>query len=301
MSRQITSRPVALLDGLQPVAGRYDVVLCDVWGVVHNGLAAYEAASDALMRFRAKGGCVVLVSNAPRPGSAVALQLDRLGVPRGAYDAIVTSGDLTRAKVEERIGQVLHHIGPPRDLPLFEGLPVRFGSLEEADYAVCSGFDAEDEGRESVEVYRPRLEAMRRRDLWMLCANPDLVVERGDTLIPCAGAIAQLYESVGGEVYYAGKPHRPIYEQALAAAAKHIGATSLATDRVLAIGDAIRTDIAGAVGFGLDSILVARGIHAEELRLHVDPLDSESAQDWLALQDVQPKAVMERLVWSSSR
>jgi HAD superfamily hydrolase (TIGR01459 family) len=292
---------VALLDGLHSVAGRYDLVLCDVWGVVHNGLAAYEAASDALMRFRAKGGCVVLVSNAPRPGSAVALQLDRLGVPRGAYDAIVTSGDLTRAKVEERIGQVLHHVGPPRDLPLFEGLPVRFGSLVEADYVVCSGFDAEDEGRESVEVYRPRLEAMRRRELWMLCANPDLVVERGDTLIPCAGAIAQLYESIGGEVYYAGKPHRPIYEQALAAAATLTGATRLATERVLAIGDAIRTDIAGAVGFGLDSILVARGIHAEDLRLHVDPLDSESAQDWLALQDVQPKAVMERLVWSSSR
>jgi HAD superfamily hydrolase (TIGR01459 family) len=297
MSQQV-SRPVVVLDGLHSVADRYDVVLCDVWGVVHNGIAAYEAASDALTRFRAKGGRVVLVSNAPRPGDAVGRQLDRLGVPRAAYDAIVTSGDLTRASVEERLAQVLHHLGPPRDLPIFEGLPVRFGSIEEADYVVCSGFDAEDEGRESVEAYRPRLEAMRRRALWMLCANPDLVVERGDMLIPCAGAIAQLYETMGGEVYYAGKPHRPIYEQAVATAAKLVG-TPIARDRVLAVGDAIRTDIAGAAGFGIDSVLVARGIHAEELRLHVDPLDSESVQDWLALQDVQPKAVMERLVWQA--
>ena len=293
------SRTVVLLDGLRAVADRYDVVLCDVWGVVHNGIAAYESASDALIRFRAKGGRVVLVSNAPRPGSAVETQLDRFGVPRQAYDAIVTSGDLTRASVEERIDQVLHHLGPPRDLPIFDGLPVRFGSIEEADYVVCSGFDAEDEGHESVDEYRPRLEAMRRRDLWMLCANPDLVVERGDTLIPCAGAIAQAYEAIGGDVYYAGKPHRPVYEQALAAAAKCAGRETVAVDRVLAVGDAIRTDIAGAAGFGIDSVLVARGIHAEDLGLHIGPLASQSVQDWLALQHVQPTSVMERLQWGA--
>jgi len=293
------SAPVVLLDGLHAVADRYEVILCDVWGVVHNGIAAYEAASDALMRFRAMGGRVVLVSNAPRPGTAVGAQLDRLGVPRAAYDAIVTSGDLTRTSVEERISQVLHHLGPPRDLPIFEGLAVRFGSVEEADYVVCSGFDAEDEGHESIEVYEPRLEAMRRRELWMLCANPDLVVERGDSLVPCAGAIAQAYEAMGGDVYYAGKPHRPVYEQAIATAARLAGRETEATERVLAIGDAIRTDIAGAAGFGLDSILVARGIHAEDLGVHLGPLASQSVQDWLALQDVQPQAVMERLVWSA--
>ena len=151
------ARSPVLLDGLKAVAERYDVLLCDVWGVVHNGLFAYEAAVEALIRFRAKGGQVVLVSNAPRPGGAVAAQLDRLGVPRAAYDAVVTSGDLTRAGVEERIGQVLHHMGPPRDLPIFEGLPVRFGSVEEADYVVCSGFDGEDEDHEAVEDYLPRL------------------------------------------------------------------------------------------------------------------------------------------------
>jgi HAD superfamily hydrolase (TIGR01459 family) len=290
-------RPLVLLDGLQSVADRYDAILCDVWGVVHNGIAAHAAASDALMRFRAIGGRVVLVSNAPRPGSAVAMQLDRFGVPQEAFDAIVTSGDLTRASVVERIGQVLHHLGPPRDLPIFEGLPVRFGSVEEADYVVCSGFEAEDEGHESVEDYRPRLEAMRRRDLWMLCANPDLIVERGPLLVPCAGAIAQAYEAMGGDVYYAGKPHRPVYEQAVATAARLAG-RDIALERVVAIGDAIRTDIAGAAGFGIDSILVARGIHSEDLRLHVGPLVSQSVQDWLALQDVQPNAVIERLVWS---
>jgi HAD superfamily hydrolase (TIGR01459 family) len=291
-------RSVVLLDGLKDVADRYDVILCDVWGVVHNGIHAYEAASEALLRFRSKGGHVVLVSNAPRPGTAVGTQLNRLGVPRGAYEAIVTSGDLTRASVEERIGQVLHHLGPPRDLPIFEGLPVRFGPVEQADYVVCSGFDAEDEGRESVEDYRPRLEAMRRRNLWMLCANPDLVVERGDTLIPCAGAIAEVYEAMGGEVYYAGKPHRPVYEQAIATAARHAGRASFPAERVLAIGDAIRTDIAGAASFGIDSILVARGIHAEDLGLHLGPLVSQSVQDWVAMQDAQPQAVMEKLVWS---
>ena len=295
---QHAPRPLTLLDGLQTVADRYDVILCDVWGVVHNGVAAHEPAADALMRFRAMGGRVVLLSNAPRPGSAVATQLDRLRVPHAAYDAIVTSGDLTRAGVAERIEQVLHHLGPPRDLPIFEGLPVRFGSVEEADYVVCSGFEAEDEGNESVDDYRPRLEAMRRRDLWMLCANPDLIVERGHLLVPCAGAIAQVYEAMGGQVYYAGKPHRPVYEQAVATAAKLAG-REIPLDRVLAIGDAIRTDIAGAAGFGIDSILVARGIHSEDLGLHVGPLASQSVQDWLALQDVQPNAVIERLVWNA--
>jgi HAD superfamily hydrolase (TIGR01459 family) len=296
---QEVSRPAVLLDGLKAVADRYDVVLCDVWGVVHNGLTAYEAASDALVRFRDCGGRVVLVSNAPRPGSSVASQLDRLGVPRAAYDAVVTSGDITRAGVEERIPQVLHHLGPPRDLPIFAGLPVRFGTIEEADYVVCSGFDAEDEGRESVEDYRPRLEAMRGRDLWMLCANPDLVVERGHDLIPCAGAIAQAYEVMGGEVYYAGKPHRPVYEQAIATAARLAGRESVPHERVLAIGDAIRTDIAGAAAFGIASILVARGIHAQDLGLHLGPLVSQSVQDWVAQQDARPDAVMEALVWNA--
>ena len=289
--------PVALVDGLNAIASRYDLILCDVWGVLHNGIVAFPAASDALMRFRQKGGQVVLVSNAPRPGAAVATQLDKLGVPRAAFDAIVTSGDLTRLAVEERLDQVVHHMGPPRDLPIFEGLDVRFGTIAEADYVVCSGFDHEDEGDESVEQSIPRLEEMRARDLWMVCANPDLVVERGDTLIPCAGALALAYEKIGGAVYYCGKPHRPIYEHAVAVAARIAGQDTIAADRVLAVGDALRTDIAGAAAFGVDSLLVARGIHAADLGLHHGSLNSQHVQDWFSRQSVQPQAVTDALVW----
>ena len=200
------SRPVHV-EGLQSLAERYDLVLCDVWGVLHNGVKAYEAASDALTRFRAKGGQVVLVSNAPRPGASVGTQLDGFGVPRSAYDAIVTSGDLTRLAIEERIRQIVHHIGPPRDMPIYDGLDVRFGSIDEADYVVCSGFD--DDENETVENYRARLEAMRRRNLLMVCANPDLIVERGHMILPCAGTIASRLRGDGRRGSLCGKAACP--------------------------------------------------------------------------------------------
>jgi HAD superfamily hydrolase (TIGR01459 family) len=282
--------------GLKALAPRYQVLLCDIWGVVHNGIVAYEPASEALRRFRKGGGCVILVTNAPRPAASVAVQLDRLGVPRSAYDAIVTSGDITRAAIVERQGQTLHHMGPPRDLPLFEGLSLRFGSVEEADYVVCTGLHNDE--TETVEDYRERLERMRGRGAWMVCANPDLVVERGHRLIPCAGALALAYEEMGGQVHYAGKPHRPVYEAALALAARISGKAGIDPAGVLAIGDAIRTDIAGAEAFGIHSLLVARGIHGGELKLDALPLDSEHAQDWLSRQVARPTAVTDMLVWS---
>jgi HAD superfamily hydrolase (TIGR01459 family) len=290
----MTANP-ALVEGLQPLAGRYDLILCDVWGVLHNGIKAYEAASDALTRFRQGGGQVVLVSNAPRPGAAIETQLDGFKVPRTAYDAIVTSGDLTRLAIEERLDKVVHHIGPPRDMPLYNGLDVRFGSLAEADYVVCSGFD--DDERETAEDYRDRLGVMRERGLLMVCANPDLVVERGHLILPCAGAIALAYEEMGGSVFYAGKPHAPVYDRALRVAAE-LGGRPVGKDRVLAIGDAIRTDIAGAVGYGIDSLLVARGIHAEELGLQSGPLVSHHVQDWISRQSARPMAVTDVLSWT---
>ncbi|MFC4170589.1 TIGR01459 family HAD-type hydrolase [Microvirga sp. GCM10011540] len=286
----------ALVEGLKPLADRYDLVLCDVWGVLHNGVKAFEPASEALTRFREGGGRVVLVSNAPRPGSAVGTQLDGFGVPRSAYDAIVTSGDLTRLAIEERLDKVVHHIGPPRDWPIYTGLDVRFGSIGEADYVVCSGL--EDDETETAEDYRPRLEAMLKRNLWMVCANPDLVVERGHVMVPCAGAIAQLYEEMGGAVFYAGKPHAPVYERAIAMAAE-LNGREIPKDRVLAIGDAIRTDIAGAAGYGIDSLLIARGIHAEELNAHMGPLVSQHVQDWVDLQPVRPQAITDALSWAA--
>ncbi|MBB4040057.1 HAD superfamily hydrolase (TIGR01459 family) [Microvirga flocculans] len=287
------SRPLHV-EGLQSLADRYDLIFCDVWGVLHNGVKAYEAASDALTRFRDKGGRVVLVSNAPRPGSAVGAQLDGFGVPRTAYDAVVTSGDLTRLAIEERIDRIVHHIGPPRDMPIYNGLDVRFGSVEEADYVVCSGFDNDEE--ETVEDYRPQLEAMRRRNLTMVCANPDLIVERGHMILPCAGTIALAYEEMGGEVFYAGKPHRPVYERALAVGSGLAG-RAIAKERVLAVGDAIRTDIAGAVAFGIDSLMIARGIHAKELGLHEGDLVSDHVQDWVDRQPVRPTSFTEVLSW----
>ncbi|HZH10194.1 MAG TPA: TIGR01459 family HAD-type hydrolase [Microvirga sp.] len=288
-----SSRP-ALVEGLNSLAENYDLILCDVWGVLHNGVKAYEAAGDALTRFRAKGGRVVLVSNAPRPGASVGTQLDSFKVPRTAYDAIVTSGDLTRLAIEERIGQIVNHIGPPRDMPIYNGLDVRFGSIEEADYVVCSGFD--DDEHETVENYRGRLEAMLRRNLLMVCANPDLIVERGHMILPCAGALALAYEEMGGAVFYAGKPHAPVYEKALAVASD-LNHRSIPKNRVLAVGDAIRTDIAGAAGFGIDSLMIARGIHARELGLHEGGLVSDHVQDWVDRQPVMPTAIMDVLAW----
>lgn len=285
----------ALVEGLQPLADRYDVLFCDIWGVLHNGVKAYAAAGEALTRFRQAGGVVVLVSNAPRPGSAVGRQLDGFDVPRSAYDAIVTSGDLTRVAIEARRHQVLHHIGPPRDLPMFEGLDLRFGTIADAQYVVCSGL--EDDEHETADDYRPRLEAMRQRDLLMICANPDLLVERGHRIIPCAGAIGLAYEELGGEVYYAGKPHIPIYERALSDAVRSAG-REIPKSRVLAVGDAIRTDIAGAAAFGIDSLLIARGIHAEELNLHHGALVSDHVQDWVDRQAARPQAITTTLSWA---
>lgn len=288
------ARDVALIQGLGGLAAGYDLVLCDVWGVLHNGLERHEAAGEALTRFRDGGGLVVLVSNAPRPAASVLGQLDHFRVLRTAYDAILTSGDLTRLEVERRRGQVMHHLGPARDRPIFEGLDLAAGGLEEADYVVCTGLFVDD--RESVDDYRDTLAAMRRRFLPMVCANPDLVVERGHQLLPCAGALAAAYEGLGGEVFYAGKPHRPVYERALAMAAEIAGGP-IPPGRVLAVGDAIRTDIAGAAGFGLDSLLVARGIHAAELFEAGRLIASAHVQDWIARQDARPRYLAETLVW----
>lgn len=282
-----------VIDRFSLLAPDYDLVLSDVWGVVHNGIAAYREAGQALEHFRHNGGAVVMVSNSPRPGVPVRKQLDHFGVIRGAYDDVVTSGDVTRGLLEERPGAKVFHIGPPRDLPIFDGLDLHFTALEEADCVVCSGLF--DDDNETAEDYRERLTAMLQRKLLMICANPDVVVERGDRLIPCAGAIADLYAHMGGEVIYAGKPHRPIYDLALAkGAALRGGEIDLA--RVLAIGDSVRTDFKGALGLGVDCLFVTAGIHAEELGGHDQP-DLAALAAMFAESGALPKAVMRKLVW----
>jgi HAD superfamily hydrolase (TIGR01459 family) len=284
----------AFIDRFAPLAADYDLILSDVWGVVHNGIAATLPACDALARFRAGGGTVMLITNAPRAANVVQQFCDKVGVPRDAYDGIVSSGDVTRDVITHHRGESVFHIGPKRDVSVFSELGIEaFAPAETADYAVCTGLF--DDNRETPENYRPLLTRLHARNLLMVCANPDLVVERGDRLVYCAGAIADLYGSLGGEVVYAGKPHRPIYEMALAKAAAVRGhATPL--DRVLAIGDSVRTDLTGANRFGIDCLFVTAGIHAEELGGRETP-DAALLQKIFAEAERYPKAVMRRLVW----
>lgn len=284
----------ALTERFSTLAPRYDAVLCDVWGVVHNGVAAFPAAADALARFRVRGGTAILISNAPRPGAWVERQLGRLGVPRSAYDGIVTSGDVTRACLASRRGETVFHIGPERDRPIFDGLGLLFGPVEAADCVVCSGLF--DDEVETPDDYRDLLARIRARALFMVCANPDLVVERGERLLYCAGAIADLYGALGGEVLYAGKPHRPIYDAALAEIAAARGGPA-PPERVLAIGDSVRTDLAGAAALGIDFLFVTAGIHAEELGDRDHPDLNTLAHMLAAAAAAAPKAVMRRLVW----
>ena len=278
----------------EPLARDYDVLMCDVWGVIHNGVAAFPAACDALLRFRAAGGTAILVTNAPRAGDAVARILDRLGVPREAYDAITSSGDVTRGIIAARLDQTLFHLGPERDRSIFTDLAVNFAPLDRADYVVCSGLF--DDTTETPDSYRDMLAAMRARSMLMVCANPDIVVERGDSLVYCAGALADAYAALGGEVLYCGKPHAPIYQAALATAAARRGDRMPERKRVLAIGDSVRTDIKGAAAFGLDCMFVTSGIHAEQYGSRDAP-DPAKLDAVFNAAGVAPRAMMRALAW----
>jgi HAD superfamily hydrolase (TIGR01459 family) len=282
-----------LISKFSTIASDYDVVLSDVWGVIHNGIASHPHACDALMRMRARGGVVVLITNAPRPSEVVARQLERLHVPRETYDAIVSSGDVTRSVINERRGQSLYHLGPERDRSIFSGLDVKFAPPETADYVVCSGL--EDDESDTPDDYHPLLESMLARKLFMVCGNPDVVVERGSTLVYCAGAIADLYATMGGKVLYAGKPYRPIYEMAVTKAESAAG-RKISLGRVIAVGDSVRTDLRGARTMGLDFLFVTSGIHAEELGSREEP-DHAALTATFTAAGGMPKAVMRELRW----
>jgi HAD superfamily hydrolase (TIGR01459 family) len=271
---------VRQISGLSEISDRYDAILCDIWGVVHNGVAAFAPASKALVSYRRRGGAVVLISNAPRPSPPVRRQVLKLGVSPEAFDAVVTSGDVTIGLMERQASDRVHHIGPERDLSLFDaameatGAQPRLVSLEDADYALCTGLRHDE--KEAPDDYEPELRAMAKRGMTMICANPDIAIHRGDTLIYCAGALARRYEQFGGSVIYAGKPHGPIYDRALALVEQARGAP-VERSRVLAIGDGMRTDIIGAARAGLDALFVTGGIHRslhkETLEAPVDPTE----------------------------
>ena len=291
MTSTIALPPV--IDGLAAIADQYDVILSDVWGVLHNGMKAHPAASAALVEIRRRGVPVVLISNAPRQSPVVIGQLDRLGVPRAAYDAVVTSGDVSRDYIRSRPGEPVHHIGPKRDLVIFEDIGTRLVGLDEAAYVVCTGLV--DDRSETPDDYADQLAAMRERNLFFLCGNPDKVVEVGDSLIYCAGAIADRYQAMGGEVLYAGKPFEPAYEACFGFAERILG-KPVDRSRTLAIGDAMRTDVAGAARMGLDCLFLAEGIHAEDL-LGPDGLRPEGLAALMRETGMHPRYVMPKLTW----
>jgi HAD superfamily hydrolase (TIGR01459 family) len=259
------SHPAAappILHHAEALLARYDLLLCDVWGVVHNGITAYAGAVDSLKWFRAQGGTVILVSNAPVPKHRVAAMLSSRHVPHEAYDDIVSSGDLALNHVAEQSYERVYCIGPlDRDQALFSALKARSVDLDDAQAIVCTGLT--DDRNERPEDYLPLLHRARKRNIPFVCANPDLVVDVGGTLLYCAGAIADLYQSISGEVVWTGKPY-PIAYQTAADKAEVLRGATVAKDKMLVIGDAVRTDLKGAENFGCDALFIASGIHRHE-------------------------------------
>jgi HAD superfamily hydrolase (TIGR01459 family) len=252
---------------MRELSYRYPVWLVDIWGVIHNGVTPFAETVMTLARHRKEGGTVMLVSNSPRSAAGVIQQLDDIGVRRDAYDDAVTSGDVTQTLMRNVPSGKVYHLGPPRDLSLFEGVPVKRLSLDQADAVVCTGLVHDD--RETPADYVDLLADIRARNLLFISANPDKIVRKGDKLIYCAGALAEAYEKLGGEVSMAGKPHAPIYELALRKAFR-LRDISIERNDVLAIGDGPETDILGAANQGFPVVYVGGGV-----RDQADDLDAE--------------------------
>ncbi len=283
-----------ILANAGPLLQRYDVLFCDVWGVLHDGHRAFAASNDALTRFRAGGGTVILVSNAPSPSAAVAHTLASKGVAPGAYDAIVSSGDVALSYIAQQSFSRIHRIGPAlRDSAFYDALVPPDCPLEQADAIVCTGLF--DDLNETGEHYRERLTAAAQRGIPFICVNPDLVVHVGDQLLPCAGAVATVYEALGGAVIWAGKPRPSAYSAAFAAAEQVRGHRVL-PHRVLAIGDAVRTDLAGAAHAGIDALFITTGIHRETV-MAGPTIDVAKLQGVLRDAGIGAVAAMTYLCW----
>ncbi|HEX2593477.1 MAG TPA: TIGR01459 family HAD-type hydrolase [Rhizomicrobium sp.] len=280
-----------ILTAFRSLAPAYDALVCDVWGVLHNGANAHKAACEALREFRRNHGPVVLLSNAPRPVVDLETQFERFGVPFDCYDAIMTSGvaardDLARRASGTRLKML--HLGPSRDSGVYDGLNLDVVEIAHAEIVLCTGFY--DDETETPADYADMLSDLQARGLTMLCANPDLVVQRGGRMIPCAGAMAAAYEGIGGHVVYYGKPHRPIYDVTLAEAERIAGRP---IRNPLAIGDGMGTDLKGANGAGIDALFIADGIHGEDVR----ELTPEHMAALFAKGGVHARAAMRALVW----
>jgi HAD superfamily hydrolase (TIGR01459 family) len=283
-----------ILDRAGPLLSRYHVVFCDVWGVMHNGRTAYVEAGAALARFREGGGTVILVSNAPVPASGVERVLERTGVRRDAWDAIVSSGDIALLHIHEKGYRRMHWVGPSaRDYALYVRLNEPSTPLAEADAIVCTGLV--DDRNETVGDYRGLIEEGVARGLPFVCANPDLVVDVGTVQLPCAGSIAAEYERHGGHVFWAGKPHPAAYGTALARATELRGGAP-PLSRILGIGDAVRTDLAAAQGLGVDALFIAAGIHKDDV-LATGDIDPARLAQLFAPGTPPAVAAMTQLVW----
>jgi HAD superfamily hydrolase (TIGR01459 family) len=275
-----------IISGLREVAGDYDALICDVWGVVHDGVRPYWPAVEALRRFRAEHGRVVLLTNAPRPSAPIEQQLAAIGVPADCYDAVVTSGAAAREDIAHRaLGSPLAmmHLGPERDISLFEGLNVELVGPEKASVVLLTGLY--DDETETPEHYREILADLKSRGLPMICANPDVIVPRGGKLVHCAGGLARAYEAIGGEVVYYGKPYLPIYKVTLEAAGS--------PKRPLVIGDGLETDIRGANRVGIDALFIAHGVHGEE----IGALTAGNLAALFAKKGTWARAAMGALAW----
>ena len=254
----VGTKSIPVMNSIKELGGNYAAWLVDIWGVMHNGARAFAPAVEATRRFREQGGLVLLLSNSPRPSDSLRQQLRNFGVKDQSYDATVSSGDLTRRELEKRADARVYHLGPKRDLPIFAGLNITRVEPGQAELIVCTGlFDDENE---CPDDYRDLLAGLVNRGLVMFCANPDHMVERDGRLIYCAGALAQLYEDLGGRAIYAGKPHLPIYRLAFETLDQLAGRT-VPRNKILAIGDGVRTDLAGAAAAGIDAVFVASSLH----------------------------------------
>ncbi|MBV0911250.1 TIGR01459 family HAD-type hydrolase [Anianabacter salinae] len=279
-----------IIDSLAEISDRYDALFCDLWGCLHNGVTAFPEAVAALQAFRAKGGAVVLLTNAPRPRASVARQIARMAVPEKCWDVIATSGDSARAAMfDGAVGNKVWFVGEPRDQSFFEPMQmvddpadIEQVELRNAEGIVCAGpFDP----MADPAVLRPELLFAKTKGLKLLCANPDIVVDRGYEREWCAGAIAALYTEMGGESLYFGKPHPPIYDLArrrLAGLGRDVD-----DSRILCVGDGILTDVKGAVGEDLDSVLITGGLAAAETRTGRDP-EAGALAEYLVDQGFEP-------------
>jgi HAD superfamily hydrolase (TIGR01459 family) len=286
------SRPAAIA-GLSEISADYRFILCDVWGVIHNGVRGYPAAADALVRFRDGGGRVVLITNAPRPAKQIFEMLARFEVDPAAYDDIVTSGEAARLLLKKQPQARIYHLGPDRDRPIYDGLPNPIVGEAEADLISCTGLF--DDTKETPDDYRDQLARLAKRKVPMLCMNPDRVVERGGELIWCAGALADVYEALGGSTVIVGKPYAPIYDMALGRFAALAGAP---VDRslVLAIGDSAPTDLRGANEQGIDALFVTGGIHVGEFGEHGGTHEG-AVGDFLSATGVGARNFIDYLKW----